>query len=264
MSERDPGASGGAGPDPAPRTALVAGASGGIGRAVAVALAEAGLAPVLCGRSRDKLEATRAAVAAVAAGAEAPIFVCDVTDRAEVAAMVAGVLAAVGSIDVLVCATGVNVRQRSLRALDPADWDRVLLANLGGAFNLIHAVAPSMRARGDGLVIQMSSLAGVRASSVAGAAYSASKFGQAALGLVLGREERGRNLRSTLLHLGEVDTPLLDVRAARPGGGEGTAPRREGILQPADVAAAVRFLVSLPPRAHVAELVLKPTIDDFS
>jgi NADP-dependent 3-hydroxy acid dehydrogenase YdfG len=177
---------------------------------------------------------------------------------------VAEVLAALGSIDVLVCATGVNVRQRSMRALDPADWDRVLLANLGGAFNLIHAVAPSMRARGDGLVIQMSSLAGVRASSVAGAAYSASKFGQAALGLVLGREERGRNIRSTLLHLGEVDTPLLDVRASRPGAGEGPSSRREGILQPADVAAAVRFLVSLPPRAHVAELVLKPTIDDFS
>jgi NADP-dependent 3-hydroxy acid dehydrogenase YdfG len=248
-----------------PRSVLVAGASGGIGRAVALALAESGLAVALCGRDRDKLEATRAALGSIAPEAPpAPVFVCDVTDRAQVAAMVAEVLAALGSIDVLVCATGVNVRQRSLRSLDPADWDRVLLANLGGAFNLIHAVAPSMRAKGDGLVVQMSSLAGVRASSVAGAAYSASKFGQAALGVVLGREERGRNIRSTLLHLGEVDTPLLDVRAARPGGGEGTAPRREGILQPADVAAAVRFLVSLPARAHVAELVLKPTIDDFS
>jgi NADP-dependent 3-hydroxy acid dehydrogenase YdfG len=112
--------------------------------------------------------------------------------------------------------------------------------------------------------VQMSSLSGVRASAVAGAAYSASKFGQAALGLVLGREERGRSIRSTLLHLGEVDTPLLDVRGARPGGGEGSASRREGILLPADVARAVRFLVELPPRAHVAEMVLKPTIDDFS
>ena len=244
------------------RHALVAGASGGIGRAVAVALAEAGLGVALVGRDHAKLEETRAALGA--AGENAPILVCDVTDRAQVGSMVEAALAALGSIDVLVCATGVNVRQRSLRVLDPADWDRVILANLGAAFNLIHAVAPSMRVKGDGLVIQMSSLAGVRASHVAGAAYSASKFGQAALGLVLGREERGRNLRSTLLHLGEVDTPLLDVRAARPGGGEGAAPRREGILQPADVARAVRFLVDLPPRAHVAELVLKPTIDDFS
>jgi NADP-dependent 3-hydroxy acid dehydrogenase YdfG len=242
------------------RTALVAGASGGIGRAVAVALAEAGLRLALVGRDRARLEETRALLG----GADASIVVCDVTDRAQVAAMVESTLAALGAVDVLVCATGVNVRQRSLRVLDPADWDRVILANLGGAFNLIHAVAPSMRTRGEGLVIQMSSLAGVRASHVAGAAYSASKFGQAALGLVLGREERGRNIRSTLLHLGEVDTALLDVRAARPGGGEGAAPRREGILKPADVARAVRFLVDLPPHAHVAELVLKPTVDDFS
>jgi len=247
---------------PDPRTAVVAGASGGIGRAVAVGLAEAGLRVALVGRDRGKLEETQRALGA--AGEGAPILTCDVTDRAQVAAMVEAALAALGAIDVLVCATGVNVQRRSLRALDPADWDRVMQCNLGAAFNLIHAVAPSMRARGEGLVIQMSSLAGVRASHVAGAAYSASKFGQVALGLVLGREERGRNVRSTLLHLGEVDTPLLDLRAARPGGGEGAAARREGILQPSDVARAVRFLVDLPPRAHVPELVLKPTVDDFS
>jgi NADP-dependent 3-hydroxy acid dehydrogenase YdfG len=245
------------------KSALVAGASGGIGRAVAIALAEEGLRLALVGRDRGKLEETRAALAGGEAD-RAQVLVCDVVDRAQVAAMVEAALAALGAVDVLVCATGINVRQRSLRALDPADWDRVLSANLGGAFNLIHAVAPSMRARGEGLVIQMSSLAGVRASAVAGAAYSASKFGQAALGLVLAREERGRSIRSTLLHLGEVDTPLLDVRAARPGGSEGAVPRREGILRPEDVAQVVRFLVSLPPRAHVAEMVLKPTVDDFS
>lgn len=244
------------------RTALIAGASGGIGRAVAVTLAEAGLRLALVGRDRAKLDETRAALGA--AGESAAVFTCDVTDRPAVGTMVEAVLAALGSIDVLVCATGINIRQRGLRVLDPADWDRVMVANLGAAFNLVHFVAPSMRARGDGLVIQMSSLAGLRASSVAGAAYSASKFGQAALGLCLGREERGRGIRSTVLSAGEVDTPLLDVRAARPGGGEGAAPRREGILQPADVAQAVRFLVELPARAHVPELVLKPTIDDFS
>jgi NADP-dependent 3-hydroxy acid dehydrogenase YdfG len=242
------------------RTVLVAGASGGIGRAVAVALAQAGLSPALVGRDEQKLAETRAALGAAAE--TTPVFVCDVTDRGSVAAMVDAALAALGSIDVLVCATGINVAKRSLRVLDPADWDRVISSNLGGAFNLIHATVPSMRSRGDGLVIQMSSLAGVRASSVTGAAYAASKFAQSALGVVLGREERGRGIRSTLLHLGEVDTPLLSARAARPGGGEGA--RREGILRPEDVGRAVRFLVELPPRAHVAEMVLKPTIDDFA
>ncbi len=243
-------------------TALIAGASGGIGRAVAIALAGAGIRPALVGRDPHKLEETRAALGD--ASASAVILTCDVTVRAEVAAMVEAALAALGSIDVLVCASGLNVRQRSLRSLDPADWDRVIAANLTGAFNLIHHVVPSMRARGDGLVIQISSLAGLRASTVAGAAYSASKFAQAALGTVLGREERGRNIRSTVIYPGEVDTPFLDVRAARPGGAEGSAPRREGILKPEDIARAVLFLVDLPPRAHVPELVIKPTIDDFS
>jgi NADP-dependent 3-hydroxy acid dehydrogenase YdfG len=242
------------------RTALVAGASGGIGRAVAVALSRAGLSAALVGRDERRLDETRAALGA--AGERAPVFVCDVTDRRAVLAMVDAALATLGSIDVLVCATGINVAKRSLRVLDPADWDRVMAANLGGAFNLIHAVVPSMRSRGDGLVVQMSSLAGLRASSVTGAAYAASKFAQSALGVVLGREERGRGIRSTLLHLGEVDTPLLDARAARPGGGEGA--RREGILRAEDVARAVVFLAELPPHAHVAEMVLKPTIDDFA
>ncbi|MFT3774349.1 MAG: SDR family oxidoreductase [Minicystis sp.] len=154
----------------------------------------------------------------------------------------------------MINSAGLNIRNRSLRNIDPADFDRVIAANLTAAFNLLHYVVPSMRERGDGLVIQISSLSGLRASTVAGAAYSASKFGESALGLVLGREERGRNIRSTVIYPGEVDTPFLDVRAARPGGAEGKPQRREGILQPADVAAAVRFIAELPPRAHVPEL----------
>jgi NADP-dependent 3-hydroxy acid dehydrogenase YdfG len=251
------------------RTALIAGASGGIGRAVALTLAEAGVCLALVGRDREKLEATRAALGAAAEGAV--ILPCDVTSRAAVGDTVAAALAALGSIDILVCAAGTNVRQRSLRALDPADWDQVIGANLTGAFNLIHFVLPSMRTRGSGLVVQLSSLAGMRASTLAGAAYSAAKFGQAALGVVIGREERGRGIRSTVLYPGEVDTPFLDIRAPRPGGGEAgpdaapsaPKPRREGILQPSDVAAAVRFLAELPARVHVPELVLMPTIDDF-
>jgi NADP-dependent 3-hydroxy acid dehydrogenase YdfG len=247
------------------QTALIVGASGGIGRACAVSLAEAGARVALAGRDLARLEETRAALPASAA-ASALVYTCDATDRAAVGVMVAEAQAALGAIDILVCASGLNVRQRSLRVLDPEDWDRVLAANLGAAFNLIHFVAPSMRARGNGLVIQISSLAGMRSSAIAGAAYSASKFAQGALGVALGREERGRGIRSSVIYPGEVDTPFLDIRAPRPGGGEATgpAPRREGILQPSDVAAAVRFLAELPPRAHVPELVLKPTIDDFS
>jgi NADP-dependent 3-hydroxy acid dehydrogenase YdfG len=166
------------------------------------------------------------------------------------------------SIDVLIYAAGLNVRQRSLRSLQPADWDQIIAANLTGAFNVMHFALPSMRTRGSGLIVQISSLSGMRANIVSGAAYSAAKFAQSALGICIGREERGRGIRSTVIYAGEVNTEFLGARAARPGGGDDDRCKR--ILQPNDIAAAVRFLIGLPETAHVPELVIKPTMDDFS
>jgi NAD(P)-dependent dehydrogenase (short-subunit alcohol dehydrogenase family) len=115
-----------------------------------------------------------------------------------------------------------------------------------------------MRRHGGGLIVQICSIAGIRASVLGGAGYSASKFGQSALGICLGREEGSRGIRSTVIYPGEVNTPILDARpVAVP------QERRDVILQPEDVAAAVNFLVDLHPRAHVAELVMTPTVDDF-
>jgi NAD(P)-dependent dehydrogenase (short-subunit alcohol dehydrogenase family) len=107
-------------------------------------------------------------------------------------------------------------------------------------------------------VVQVCSISGLRASTLGGAGYSASKFGQSALGLCLGREERERGIRSTVIYPGEVNTPILDARPVPV-----PTERREAILQPEDVAAAVKFLVELHPRARVPELVITPTVDDF-
>ena len=162
------------------------------------------------------------------------------------------------SIDVLVCNAGINVRNRSLESLDPLDWDRMIATNLTGSFNVLHHVLPLMRREQNGLVIQICSISGMRASTLGGAGYSASKFGQAALGICLGREEGLRGIRSSVIYPGEVETPILDARPVPVG-----ADRRAVILQPDDIAAAVRFLVELHPRAHVPELVITPTVDDF-
>jgi NADP-dependent 3-hydroxy acid dehydrogenase YdfG len=242
------------------QTALISGAGSGLGRAIAIELAAAGAGVVLLGRTAEKLEAVKIQIAG--AGGQAVVASCDVTDRSQVIVAVQTALTAVGAIDILVCNAGINVPKRSLRSLDPADWDRVLSTNLTGAFNLVHAVLPSMRDRGSGLVIQIASISGMRASTLSGAAYSVSKFGQAALGVCIGREERGRSIRSTVIYPGETDTGFLDARAARPGGGDNM--RKQALLQPGDIAAAVRFVAELPPRAHVPELVIKPAVDDFS
>jgi NADP-dependent 3-hydroxy acid dehydrogenase YdfG len=242
------------------KTALITGGGGGVGRTIARTLAQAGVRVALLGRDHQKLESARAALGSSADSAL--VIPCDVTDRTQVKSAVASVIAELKSIDILVCGAGINVAGRSLRSVDPADWDRIIATNLTGAFNLVHFVLPSMRERGAGLVIQLDSVSGKRANVVSGAAYSASKFGQAALGVCIGREERGRGIRSTVIYAGEVNTPFLDIRGARPGGGDDA--RKQSVLQAEDIAAAIGFLIELPPRVHIPELVIKPTIDDYS
>jgi NADP-dependent 3-hydroxy acid dehydrogenase YdfG len=238
------------------QTALVTGAGSGIGRAIAATLAEMGLRVALMGRDREKLERARADLKK--GRDSAYVATCDIADRLAVKAVVDQITSAFQRIDVLVCSAGINVRNRSLESLDPFDWDRMIATNLTGSFNLVHYVLPLMRRRRNGLVIQICSVSGLRASTLGGTGYSASKFGQAALGICLGREEGARGIRSSVIYPGEVDTPILDARPV-PVGSE----RRAVILQPEDIAAAVRFLVELHPRAHVPELVITPTVDDF-
>lgn len=238
------------------RTAIITGAGSGIGRGIAEALDAIGLRLALVGREAAKLEKTKGGLAQ--AGGEALAIPCDVSDRNQVKEMVEQVLKTFGSIDVLVCNAGTNVKNRSLETLSPADWDLMIATNLTGAFNLVHFVLPAMRAKQSGLVVQIDSVSGKRASVLGGAGYSASKFGQAALGLGIGREEGSRGIRSTVIYPGEVNTPILDARPV-PVPKE----RREVILQPSDVGAAVRFVVELHPRASVPELIIKPTVDEY-
>ncbi|MFO0957215.1 MAG: SDR family oxidoreductase [Isosphaeraceae bacterium] len=234
--------------------ALVTGAGSGIGRATARALAESGASVILVGRERGKLEA----VAAEIGSKDLRVEPCDVADREAVADLAKRLDQPSKPLDILVSNAGTNVSKRGLDVLSPADWDTMIATNLTGAFNLIHEFLPGMRARGRGLVVQIASISGLRASLLGGAGYSASKFGQAALGMCLGREDGPKGIRSTVIYPGEVETPILDRRpVAVP------RERRQVILQPEDVAAAVKFVAELPDRARVPELVITPTVDDF-
>jgi NADP-dependent 3-hydroxy acid dehydrogenase YdfG len=239
----------------ADKTVLITGGGSGIGAGCALALAECGCQVAIAGRRAQTLAETAARFRG-----EAPLLThtVDVGDRESADALVTWASEQLGRIDVLINAAGINVRLRSMEETSPADWDKVLRINATGAFNTMHAVLPQMRARRDGQIINISSIAGLRASQLGGVAYSASKFAMTALGTCVAIEEKDRGIRVTNIYPGEVDTPILNERPVPV-----SAEHRARILQPEDVAAAVVMIVSLPPRAHVSDLVIKPTTQAF-
>jgi NAD(P)-dependent dehydrogenase (short-subunit alcohol dehydrogenase family) len=174
-------------------------------------------------------------------------------DPVQVQALVAWTEETIGPISVLVNNAGVNIRERSLESLSIENWDYVMQVNAHGAFYVVHAVLPAMRSRRSGLIINISSMAGVRGSSVSGAAYSASKHALNALTQVIAEEEGKHGIRATSICPGAVNTPILDDRPAKV-----SDEQRTRILQPEDVAAAVMFVVALPDRAHIPELHITP------
>ncbi len=235
------------------QVALVTGAGSGVGRATAVALAGAGAAVVVSGRNEAALRET-AALAGEAPGA-APervrVAVCDVTAPDEVERMVRDAMDAFGRVDVLVNNAGFNVPRRALAQMDPQGWHDILATNLDGAFLCVHAVLPIMRAQGSGTFVHLGSLAAYRPSPLAGAAYTAAKAGLAGLSAVINAEEKGHGIRSSVIVLGDTDTPLVDKRPQPPD--EAT---RAKYVQPEDVASCILLIASLPGRARVEELVL--------
>ena len=157
--------------------ALVTGASSGIGREIAGALAEAGAAVVLVGRRAQQLEAAQREIEE--AGARAATLSADLADTAALHATAERALSFFGAPDIVVNAAGINIRKPMLE-VTTADWDAVLAINLAAPFFLAQALAPAMIAKGWGRIINIASLQSVRAFPM-GATYGVSKGGIAQL-----------------------------------------------------------------------------------
>ncbi len=234
-------------PLPTSRTAVVTGASRGIGLEIARALVDAGLRVIMLARSRDALRAH-----ANALGASAVPLPCDVADEREVHRAAADIrVMCSGAPDVLVNNAGrfvlATVEQTSADALRGA-----LDVNLVAPFLLVHEFLSEMRARKSGHVITIGSVAD-RTTFPENGAYAASKFGVRALHEVLRAELRGSGVRATLVSPGPVDTALWD--AFDPDVRPGFTPRRQ-MLSPEAVGAAVRYVVMQPDDVNVDELRL--------
>jgi NAD(P)-dependent dehydrogenase (short-subunit alcohol dehydrogenase family) len=230
------------------RIAVVTGAGSGVGRAVAVELSKAGWMVVAVGRTPDSLNET-----VKHAGKMTLAVQCDVADADQVLVMAHRIQRDVGDPTVLVNSAGANVPKRALSELTLEDYYALVEVNLHGAFHCVHAFLPMMRRAGGGTIVNINSVAGMRANPVSGAAYTAAKFGLRGLTQTINIEQRKHGIRACDIFPGEIDTPLMDKRPKPP-----TAEQRKRMLQPEDVAACVMLVVTLPARAVVEEILIRP------
>jgi len=226
------------------KTALITGASSGIGLAAAHALSQSGFRVGLLAR---RVEALNAAVAAIReAGGQAWAGVADVRDAAGVGAFVHQAVDRYGKIDLLVHSAGI-FQLRPFEQTSLALWEETLSVNLTGAFVVSQAVWPHIAG---GQIIHISSVAGVQPFPGC-AAYSASKYGLVGLGEVLALEGRARNIRVHVLCPGNTETPLWQEQAP--------AEVQARMMRPEQVAEVVRWLAVSPPALTFDRVVVRPT-----
>lgn len=230
---------------------LVTGGGSGIGLGIAAALAQEGCRVAITGRREERL---KNAVASIESKHPVQWRSTDTADREQVSHLFdwlreLGLL----PLDILVYSAGMNIVNRSMSNVSPEDFDRVMAVNATGLFNCLYAALPGMREQKNGLIINISSVAGRRIFPLAGLPYSASKYAASAIGTFVGQEEAANGIRVTNIYPGEANTPLLDDRPVPP-----PADKRVLMLQPEDLGAMAVAIAKLPPRAVVSEMVITP------
>jgi NADP-dependent 3-hydroxy acid dehydrogenase YdfG len=239
------------------KVAWVTGGGSGIGLAGAEELVKAGARVVISGRTE---KTNREGERKLKALGDAEAVLLDVADKKAVAAAAADIEKRHGRIDILVTSAGTNIGggKRNLKTMTPEGWDDVVAINLNGLFYCCYAVLPGMRARKDGLIINISSWAGRYPSILTGPAYNATKRAVIALSESINMEECMHGIRATSILPGEVATPILEKRPVPPSAAE-----RARMAQPEDFGKAILFVATMPARSCVNELVIAPTWNRF-
>ncbi|MEW1861032.1 SDR family NAD(P)-dependent oxidoreductase [Streptomyces sp. NPDC088194] len=234
------------------KVVLVTGASSGIGRATALALAEAGARVAVGARRADRLKS----LAQDALG-EMLVLELDVTDRASVQDAVTATVEHFGALDALVNNAGVMLSGPILNA-DTAEWTRMIDTNLLGSMYTAHAALPHLL-ESKGAVVQVSSTSG-RTASAGGGVYAATKFGITAFSEALRQEVTAQGVRVVVIEPGMVATelathitdPAMQALARNYADSMRT-------LQPEDIAGAVLYALTQPEHVAVNEILIRPT-----
>jgi NADP-dependent 3-hydroxy acid dehydrogenase YdfG len=236
------------------RTALVTGASGGIGGAITVRLAACGVRLCAVGRDRGRLDDTIRAVRGSAAGEDVPVVgvTADLTDPGRVRELADEVVRELGVLDILVHAAG-SYERGALEMADVTALDELYWTNVRVPYELTQATLAAL-ARRQGDIVFINSTQGLSATGGLGG-YAATQHAMRAVSESLRAEVNSRGVRVGIIHLGRTATALQKgVFAA-----EERAYTPELLIQPEDVADAVVSAVSLPKRAQITSLTLLPT-----
>lgn len=225
---------------------LLLGATGGIGRATATRLAEAGARLVLSARNEEKLRHVMDVVQGLGGWAHA--HAADLTQRQEVESLVAETVKRFGRVDGVVHAAGAFSTASVLRQ-EEDDFDRQIAANLKSVYLVSRAVATPMITCGKGHIIVVLSVA-ARQAFAENAAYCASKWGALGFTKVLAEELRPRGVRVTAVLPGATDTPLWDTIP--------WAPDRSQMLRADDVAQVIVGALAAPASVSLDEIILSP------
>ena len=228
------------------KTALVTGASRGIGFAIARKLGLMGAKVAICARDGGKLQ--DAAARLRNDGVEVLAATADVASAAEIASLVTKTEKSLGSIEILVNNAGVGYFG-PVQEADEKNWDSVLDTNLKAVFLLSKAVAPGMIERRAGHIINIGSLAGKNAFKN-GSIYCASKWGLMGLTECMAEDLREYGIRVSVICPGSVATEF---------GSPVSKKNPQKMLQPDDIAHAVEMLVTQAPQSFISEVLIRPT-----
>jgi NAD(P)-dependent dehydrogenase (short-subunit alcohol dehydrogenase family) len=226
------------------RTAVVTGATRGIGFAIARALADAGATVAICGRSQASVDE---AVRRLTKESERKVLgkAADVRGSTDVAALFEWVDSETGGPDILVNNAGVGV-MKSTAELTVEDWQQTIETNLSGAFYCSREALGRLKKRGGGYIINIGSLAGKNAFA-GGAAYNASKFGLNGFTEAMMLDHRYDNVRVTHIMPGSVDTEF-----------SGGLARADWKIAPEDIGEIVLMLLRMPGRTLVSRVEVRP------
>jgi len=236
------------------KSALVTGASSGLGRATAISLARAGADVALVARSAEELESAKAEVAKT--GCRALTLPTDLAREEETSATVERTVEEFGRIDVLVNAAGTDV-PGTVEELAVEGWDHTLAVNLRAPFLLSKAAFPRMRKAGGGLIVNISSVAGKKGWANA-SAYCASKFGLTGFTQALADEGKAHRIRAIVLYPGAMATNWGAFTPEERQEGESNEASPTRVLPPERVAELIAWLAASPPEFVLTEGIVLP------